>query len=97
MFGLKWSSGVVLHDSWCVVVLLKDIIQLTGVSGRLKARKNGFGERFQVLGESGGAQIRLAEEVVQEERTINYTYPQPGIKKPASVPGQNSTDGPGQF
>ena len=41
-------------------VLLKDIIQLTGVSGRLKARKNGFGERFQVLGESGGAQIRLA-------------------------------------
>ena len=42
------------------VVLLKDIIQLTGVSGRLKARKNGFGERFQVLGESGGAQIRLA-------------------------------------
>ena len=60
-----------LHDSWCVVVLLKDIIQLTGVSGRLKARKNGFGERFQVLGESGGAQIRLAEEVVQEERTIS--------------------------
>ena len=42
------------------VVLLKDIIQLTGVSGRLKPRKNGFGERFQVLGESGGAQIRLA-------------------------------------
>jgi hypothetical protein len=42
------------------VVLLKDIIQLTGVSGRLKARKNGFGERFQVLGESGGAPIRLA-------------------------------------
>ena len=42
------------------VVLLKDIIQLTGASGRLKARKNGFGERFQVLGESGGAQIRLA-------------------------------------
>ena len=41
-------------------VLLKDIIQLTGVSGRLKPRKNGFGERFQVLGESGGAQIRLA-------------------------------------
>jgi hypothetical protein len=35
-------------------------IQLTGVSGGLKARKNGFGERFQVLGESGGAQIRLA-------------------------------------
>jgi hypothetical protein len=54
-----------------VVVLLKDIIQLTGVSGRLKARKNGFGERFQVLGESGGAQIRLAEEVVQEERTMS--------------------------
>ena len=71
VFGLKWSSGVVLHDSWCVVVLLKDIIQLTGVSVRLKARKNGFGERFQVLGESGGAQIRLAEEVVQEERTIS--------------------------
>ena len=41
-------------------VVLMDIIQLTGVSGRLKARKNGFGERFQVLGESGGAQIRLA-------------------------------------
>jgi hypothetical protein len=58
--GLAWRSSVVLHDSWCVVVLLKDIIQLTGVSGRLKPRKNGFGERFQVLGESGGAQIRLA-------------------------------------
>jgi hypothetical protein len=43
-----------------VIVLLKDIIQLTGVSGRLKPRKNGFGERFQVLDESGGAQIRLA-------------------------------------
>ena len=24
--GLVWSSSVVLHDSWCVVVLLKDII-----------------------------------------------------------------------
>lgn len=59
--GFKWSSSVVLHDSWCLGdVLLKDIIQLTGISGRLKARKNGFGERFQVLGESGGAQIRLA-------------------------------------
>ena len=59
---LSASSGdqVSFYTTVHGVVLLKDIIQLTGVSGRLKARKNGFGERFQVLGESGGAQIRLA-------------------------------------
>ena len=43
-----------------VLSFKRTFIQLTGFSGRLKARKNGFGERFQVLGESGGAQIRLA-------------------------------------
>ena len=55
--GRQVSFNTTVHG---VVVLLRTNIQLTDVSGDLKARKNGFGERFQVFGESGGAQIRLA-------------------------------------